>query len=91
LEPKWIISAGDTILGVRHILTAPSRLESTSFVFAFGLDLFFSQISPSSTFDILGESFNKIQLVCTIAGLSAGIAVVRPMVNRKQLHAQWFF
>ncbi len=58
-------------------------LESTSLVFAYGLDLFSSRIAPSKTFDVLNENFNKAQLVLTIGGL-----VVAIMVGEAESHKE---
>jgi hypothetical protein len=52
--------------------------------------LFGSRVTPSGTFDVLSESFNKAQLVLTIGGLTLAIAIARPMVNRKKLKERWF-
>jgi hypothetical protein len=46
--------------------------------------LFGSRVTPSSTFDVLSESFNKAQLVLTIGGLTAAIAIVKPMVMTEE-------
>jgi hypothetical protein len=59
-------------------------------VFAHGLDLFLSRVAPSGTFDVLSEEFNKLQLVLTILGLCVGIAVARPIVQRKALRERWY-
>ena len=74
----------------RKIMTSPALLESTSLVFAYGLDLFFTRVAPSNTFDVLSESFNKAQLVVTVAGLALAIAVVKPIVARKRLRERWY-
>ena len=58
-------------------MTSAALLESTSLVFAHGLDLFSTRVMPSGTFDILSDSFNKAQLVLTILGLTVGIIVVK--------------
>jgi hypothetical protein len=65
-------------------------LESTSLVFAFGLDLFITRIAPSNTFDVLNENFNKVQLVFTVSGLLLAILITRPMVERKRLREKWY-
>ena len=71
-------------------MTAPALLESTSLVFAFGLDMFLTRVAPSNTFDVLSESFNKAQLVLTVSGLVAAILITRPMVQRKRLREKWY-
>ena len=79
------------ILGTKSFVSSPALLESTSLLFAYGLDLFLTRgLTPSGTFDILSDSFNKVQLLLTLAGLSIGIMVARPAVQRKALRAKWF-
>ncbi len=65
-------------------------MESTSLVFAYGLDLFATRVAPSGTFDVLSEDFNKLQLVLTVLGLAAAIIVTGPMVRRKKLKEKWY-
>lgn len=71
------------------ITAAPALLESTSVVFVSGLDWLVASVTPSGTFDILSASFNKPQLILTIAVLSVGLAVTKPMVAAKFLKARW--
>lgn len=78
------------VVNVRHILTAPALLESTSLVFAYGLDLFCTRVTPSGTFDVLNETFNKAQLVFTICGLAVAIVAARPMVRQKRRREKWY-
>ncbi|KAI0758760.1 hypothetical protein C8Q74DRAFT_1299849 [Fomes fomentarius] len=89
-DPKRILSHNYQVAKTRKIITSPALLESTSLVFAYGLDLFFTRVAPSNTFDVLSESFNKVQLVITIAGLAFAIVVVRPIVARKRLRERWY-
>lgn len=85
-----LLTALRQVANVRQILTSPALLESTSLVFAYGLDLFFTRVTPSGTFDILSENFNKVQLVLTITGLAVAIIVTKPMVARKRLRERWY-
>ena len=75
---------------VRGIISSPALLESTSLVFAHGLDLFSTRVAPSNTFDVLSETFNKAQLVLTIAGLALAILITKPMVRNKKLRERWY-
>lgn len=89
-EPQWHLTHLNTILGLEEILTTPSAMESTSLVFAYGsLDAFGTRVTPSFSFDILGSSFNKVQLLLTVIGLTAGTFAVVPFVQRKQTNALW--
>jgi hypothetical protein len=77
-------------VNVRNILTSPALLESTSLIFAHGLDLFSTRVTPSNTFDVLSENFNKVQLVLTISGLLLAILITKPMVRNKRLRERWY-
>ena len=74
----------------QKVITSPALLESTSLVFAYGLDMFFTRVAPSSTFDVLSEGFNKAQLVVTVAALALAIVVVKPIVARRKLKERWY-
>ncbi|GJJ09321.1 hypothetical protein Clacol_003543 [Clathrus columnatus] len=90
-DPRRVISHNYEVAGIHNIVTSPALLESTSIVFAYGLDLFLSRVAPSKTFDILSESFNKIQLIFTIIALALGVTITKPIVRRKQLRQQWYY
>ncbi|KAG0759110.1 hypothetical protein G6F24_009309 [Rhizopus arrhizus] len=77
------------VAGIQSIITSPSLLESTSLVFAYGLDTFYTQSSPSRQFDVLSKDFSKIQLLLTMAGLAMAIIISGPMVRRKRINALW--
>ncbi|OCH86588.1 DUF1620-domain-containing protein [Obba rivulosa] len=89
-DPRRTLSHSYEVERVRRIITSPSLLESTSLVFAYGLDLFFTRVAPSDTFDVLSETFNKLQLVLTVGGLALAIVITRPMVARKRLREKWY-
>ncbi|EIW68579.1 hypothetical protein TREMEDRAFT_69081 [Tremella mesenterica DSM 1558] len=89
-EPRRVITHTYPVIGLKHILTSPTLLESTSLIFAHGLDLFGSRISPGGTFDMLSDNFNKPQLLLTLAALSVGIMVARPAVRRKMERMRWY-
>ena len=88
-DPKWIINHIYPAAGIRGLATGAALLESTATVYAYGLDSFSTRISPSGQFDVLQDSFNKPQLLLTLAILSVGIAVTRPMVRNKNLSLRW--
>lgn len=88
-DPKWHLTHRLEVMGVRKIIAAPATLESTSLVFAYGVDVFGTRVAPSFAFDVLGGSFNKLQLVLTVVALTLGAFVVAPLVQRKQTNALW--
>ncbi|KAF9075476.1 DUF1620-domain-containing protein [Rhodocollybia butyracea] len=89
-DSRKVFSHNYDVAHARFITTSPALLESTSLVFVYGLDLFLSRVAPSNTFDVLNESFNKVQLVLTVIGLLGAIFVTRPMVTRKKLREKWY-
>lgn len=89
-DPRRVLSHTYEVANIRRIITSPALLESTSLVFAFGLDMFLSRVAPSKTFDVLDENFNKAQLVFTVLGLAAAIGITKPIVRNKKLREKWY-
>ncbi|KAJ1763594.1 hypothetical protein LPJ69_002373 [Coemansia sp. RSA 1752] len=89
LDPRRVLSHSHAVAGIAHVRSAPTHLESTSLVAAFGLDVFFTRTSPSGTFDQLSPSFSKANLVITSLALVAGCLLGAPMVRRKLTNRAW--
>ncbi|KAL1408482.1 hypothetical protein Q8F55_005294 [Vanrija albida] len=88
---SFVVSHKYPVAGLEFLTTAPTLLESTGLIFAGGLDLFCSRsVQPSGTFDILGDGFNKLQLLVTLGVLLVGCVIAAPAVSRKALNAKWF-
>lgn len=88
-NPAQYLNHQREVLGVKKVITSPALLESTSLVFAYGMDVFGTRVSPSFAFDILGKGFNRFQLLTTVAALFVGVLFVAPLVRRKQINARW--
>ncbi|KAH7063147.1 hypothetical protein B0J12DRAFT_159393 [Macrophomina phaseolina] len=88
-NPAQYLNHQREVLGIKSVITSPALLESTSLVFAYGLDVFGTRVSPSFAFDILGKGFNRFQLLTTVAALFVGVLFVAPLVRRKQINARW--
>jgi len=84
-----IINYNVSLPDLRAIHTAPAGLESTSLVFAFGTDLFFTRVTPSQTFDLLSDDFQYLPLVGTISVLVVLTFVTTWLVSRKNLAKRW--
>ncbi|KAK7743916.1 hypothetical protein SLS53_003938 [Cytospora paraplurivora] len=89
IDPKFVLTHERNVLGVQEIITAPAIVESTSLVFAYGIDVFGTRVAPSFVFDILGKGFDKISLVGTVLALTAGVMVLGPIIRRKQINMRW--
>jgi hypothetical protein len=81
IDPKSVITHERDVLGVGKIITSPAVVESTSLVFAYGVDIFGTRVAPSFLFDILGKGFNKLALVGTVLALLAGVVTLVPVVS----------
>jgi outer membrane protein assembly factor BamB len=80
-DPKMIITHKREVMGIKDVITSPALLESTSLVFAYGVDVFGTRLTPSLAFDILGKDFNRLALVVTVTALTVGVGVLAPMVS----------
>lgn len=77
------------VYNIRGIATSPSGLESTSLVFAYGLDLFYTRVFPSRTFDMLREDFDFFFIVTLMVGLVLGTLVSKKLASSSVLKKAW--
>jgi hypothetical protein len=84
-DPKWHLNHAREVIGIKDVITSPALLESTSLVFAYGLDVFGTRLSPSFNFDMLGKDFNKFQMLATVAALAVVTFVVTPLVSLRRV------
>jgi hypothetical protein len=88
--PYLVLSHNRTVEGVRHILTAPTDLESQTLVLAYGgPDVFFARTSPSRGFDLLPDSFNRVVLSLVVLGLFAVTGILRHRASKKFQKQGW--
>lgn len=88
--PHNVVSHLRHVLGLRHIVSSPADLESTSHIAAFGdLDIFYTRVTPSLPFDVLPASFEKGKLLATAAGLVVLLTQLRRAVLNRQLSLRW--
>lgn len=89
IPSESIINYDQTLLKVRRILTSPAILESTSLVFAYGLDIFFTRVTPSKSFDILKDDFDHVLITGVLIFLVVASLVSKYLAQRKALRAAW--
>ena len=76
--------------GIHNILSAPTKLESTSLVLSFGkLDMHYNHVMPSQGFDLLSSDFNHGLLFTILSALALAALVLRRLAKAKQLNAAW--
>ncbi|KAF8853860.1 DUF1620-domain-containing protein [Acephala macrosclerotiorum] len=88
-DPKMILTHKREVIGIKDVIATPAVLESTSLLFAYGIDIFGTRVAPSAAFDILGKSFNRLSLVATVLALWVGVFILAPMTKRKQINERW--
>ena len=89
IPSESLLNYDQTLLAVRRIVTSPAILESTSLVFAYGLDLFFTRVTPSKTFDILQEDFDHLLISAVLVFLVVASFASKHLAQRKALRAAW--
>eukprot|EP00252_Welwitschia_mirabilis_P014894 TRINITY_DN32950_c0_g1_i1.p1 TRINITY_DN32950_c0_g1~~TRINITY_DN32950_c0_g1_i1.p1 ORF type:complete len:1002 (+),score=183.50 TRINITY_DN32950_c0_g1_i1:130-3135(+) len=87
--PQSYITHSLQVEDLRGIITIPARLESTCLVFAYGVDLFYTRIAPSRTYDSLTEDFSYALLLITIVALVAAIVITWILSEKKELREKW--
>lgn len=89
IHPQSYLTHAHQVEGLRGILAVPASLESTSLVFAYGVDLFYTHTAPSRTYDSLTEDFSYALLLITILALLIAIVTTWILSERKELKEKW--
>jgi len=89
IPSESILNYHQTLLSVKGLVTSPAMYESTSLVFSYGLDLFFTRVTPSKTFDILKDDFDHVLISLVLVFLVVASIVTKYLAQRKALHAAW--
>ncbi|EDV23975.1 uncharacterized protein TRIADDRAFT_37902 [Trichoplax adhaerens] len=84
-----VINYNQTINGLRKIVTAPAGLESTSLVFAYGLDLFYTRVTPSKMFDVLKEDFDYTFITIVLTAMILVSLVTAQLSSSSNLKKLW--
>ncbi|XP_078174655.1 uncharacterized protein LOC144568245 [Carex rostrata] len=74
---------------LRGIISFPANLESTTHVFSYGVDLFYTRIAPSRTYDSLTDEFSYVLLILTVVVLVVAILVMWAMSKKQDLQEKW--
>ncbi|GBP90129.1 ER membrane protein complex subunit 1 [Eumeta japonica] len=89
LPAEAVINYNHTLGRVVALHTAPSGLESTCLVLATGLDLFYTRVAPSKTFDLLKDDFDYSLIVVVLAALVVATYSTKYFAARKTLKQAW--
>ena len=82
-------SVPSLVASINGVYTAGSGLESTCLVFAYGLDLYWTRITPSRMFDVLKEDFDYWFILGTLGILVLVTIVSQRLASIKMLRQAW--
>jgi hypothetical protein len=74
---------------MKGIYTSPAGLESTCLVFTYGLDLYFTRVTPSRLFDVLKEDFDYLFISVTLIFLGGVTLISSRLASVKVLRQMW--
>jgi len=60
-------------------------MESTIFVFGYGIDNFMIRTSPDKPFDMITEDFNYLVLILIICVVTVGVMYLRNMARKARM------
>ncbi|KZC03992.1 ER membrane protein complex subunit 1 [Dufourea novaeangliae] len=89
IQMDAIINYNQSVFRVSGVHTSPSGLESTCLVFVHGLDLFYTRVAPSKTFDVLKEDFDYYLIMIVLAGLLISSYVTKKLASQKAQKQAW--
>ncbi|XP_054857363.1 ER membrane protein complex subunit 1 [Eublepharis macularius] len=89
IHAERFINYNQTISRMRGIYTAPSGLESTCLVVAYGLDLYQTRVYPSKQFDVLKDDYDYILISSVLFGLVFATMITKRLAQVKLLNRAW--
>ncbi|XP_037296873.1 ER membrane protein complex subunit 1 isoform X2 [Manduca sexta] len=89
LAPEAALSYNLTLARPRQLHVAAPDLESTTLVLATGLDLFYTRVAPSKTFDLLKDDFDYSLITMVLSGLILASYATKYFASRKMLKMAW--
>jgi hypothetical protein len=88
-KPTDILNYYHPIADVAGIISSPTALESTSLIFAYGLDLFFIPVQTAKAYDVLSPGFNYVLLYASVGFVVTLFVVTSFWAQRKALQDRW--
>eukprot|EP00118_Oscarella_pearsei_P010498 m.64731 g.64731 ORF g.64731 m.64731 type:complete len:994 (+) comp35274_c0_seq12:68-3049(+) len=84
-----IVNYNQTVNNIKGLVTVPAGLESTCLLFTYGLDLYFTRVTPSRKFDVLAEDFDSNLIITVLLGLALAALLSANLAKRKRLQSAW--
>uniref|UniRef100_A0A4W6G5T8 ER membrane protein complex subunit 1 n=1 Tax=Lates calcarifer TaxID=8187 RepID=A0A4W6G5T8_LATCA len=89
IRTEWFINYNQTVSRVRGIYTAPSGLESTCLVVAYGLDIYQTRVYPSKQFDVLKDDYDYMLISSVLFALFFATMISKRLAEVKLLNRAW--
>uniref|UniRef100_A0A4W5P6Z7 ER membrane protein complex subunit 1 n=1 Tax=Hucho hucho TaxID=62062 RepID=A0A4W5P6Z7_9TELE len=89
IRTEWFINYNQTVLRVKGIYTAPSGLESTCLVVAYGLDIYQTRVYPSKQFDVLKDDYDYVLISSVLFALFFATMISKRLAQVKLLNRAW--
>ncbi|KAL4646018.1 ER membrane protein complex subunit 1 isoform X3 [Arapaima gigas] len=89
IRTEWFINYNQSVSRVKGIYTAPSGLESTCLVVAYGLDIFQTRVYPSKQFDVLKDDYDYVLISSVLFGLFFATMISKRLAQVKLLNRAW--
>uniref|UniRef100_A0A3Q3WT33 ER membrane protein complex subunit 1 n=1 Tax=Mola mola TaxID=94237 RepID=A0A3Q3WT33_MOLML len=89
IRTEWFINYNQTVSRVRGIYTAPSGLESTCLVVAYGLDIYQTRVYPSKQFDVLKDDYDYMLISSVLLALFFATMISKRLAEVKLLNRAW--
>ncbi|XP_053307883.1 ER membrane protein complex subunit 1 [Spea bombifrons] len=89
IHAERFINYNQTVSRIRGIYTAPSGLESTCLVVAYGLDVYQTRVYPSKQFDVLKDDYDYILISSVLIGLVFATMISKRLAQVKLLNRAW--
>lgn len=89
LRPTDVLTYYNPMGKVTGIASSPSALESTSLIFSYGLDLFFTPVQTAKAYDVLSPGFNYPLLYTSVGSVVAVLVVTSFWSTRRNLQERW--
>ncbi|CAI5730027.1 unnamed protein product [Hyaloperonospora brassicae] len=88
-RPQAMLTYNQTVENLNAISTASTELESTTLVFAHGLDMFYVRMAPAKSFDLLPSDFNHEMLILLCLAFLVATYLTKALARRKALQTAW--
>lgn len=84
-NPSFYLSYDLPLQRLSHMQFSPTDMESSIFVFCYGLDNFLIRTAPDKTFDMITEDFNHVILLLILVAATVAIVAFKRMLNLAKL------